>query len=135
MKIKDIMHEILRVPHKLSVADVALLMGTKETGSVLLENNGKPVGLITERDILRKVVSKNMNPSRVNAIEIASYPFITVGPEESVEEAARKMGEHNIRRILVEKDGKIIGKVTAGAINKNVNYAKASSMIGHRPGF
>ncbi len=130
MKIKDIMHEIARLPSNVSAAEVAVLMDKRKTGSVLLESKGGPEGIVTERDILRKVTSKNKSPSRISAIDIASRPLITVGPDESLEEAARRMGENEIRRILVEKDGKIIGKVTAGAITKNVRYITASRIRG-----
>ncbi|MFC1754691.1 cyclic nucleotide-binding/CBS domain-containing protein [Thermoproteota archaeon] len=132
MKIKDIMHEIVRVPHNVRVADVAVIMDERSTGSVLLEDNGKPVGLITERDILRKVVAKKLNPYNVKALDIASFPLITVPPDESLCESARKMGENNIRRIFVEENGRILGKVTSGAITKNVKYVQAERIVGQR---
>ena len=132
MRIKDIMHDILRLPHDISVASVAVAMDTKSTGSVLLEDKGEPIGIITERDVLRKVVAKNKNPAYVKAIDIASYPLISVAPDESIEEAARIMGERNIRRILVMEGNQILGKVTAGAITKNVKYIQAARIIENR---
>ena len=132
MRIRDIMHDIMRVPYDISVASVVAVMDRKCTGSVLLEDRGEAVWIITERDVLRKVVAKNRNPMNVKALDIASYPLITVGPEESLEEAARIMGENNIRRILVRDGSKIIGKVTAGAITKNMRYIHAERILQNR---
>ncbi|MBD3313590.1 CBS domain-containing protein [Candidatus Woesearchaeota archaeon] len=130
MKISEIMHEIKRMPPDVTAADVAMFMGVKETGSVLLEDKGEPLGLITERDILRKVTAKNRNPSKMRAIDIASYPLITVSPDISVEDALDIMGRNSIRRILVSDGLSIIGKVTAGAIAKNIRFLKASALTG-----
>ncbi|MBU0536638.1 MAG: CBS domain-containing protein [Nanoarchaeota archaeon] len=128
MKIKDIMHEIKRMPPTVSAADVAMFMGVKETGSVLLEDKGEALGIITERDILRKVTAKGKNPTQVKAIDLVSYPLITISPDASIEEALEVMGKNNIRRILVADGSRIVGKVTAGAIAKNMRFLKASSM-------
>ena len=69
MKIKNIMHEIKRMPPNVSVLDVAMFMGMKETGSVLIEDKGEPLGIITERDVLRKVYAKNLKPSEIRAMK------------------------------------------------------------------
>lgn len=132
MKVKDIMHNILRLPPNLSVAEIASIMNEKSTGSVLLEDKGKVVGIITERDILRKIVAKKKDPNFVRGIEIANYPLITIEADGTLEEAARRMAENNIRRILVSDNGRIIGKVTAGAITKNVRYIAAERITGER---
>jgi CBS domain-containing protein len=132
MKIKDIMHDIVRAPYDISVASVAVLMEKKVTGSVLLEDKGEPIGIVTERDVLRKVVARNRNPMNVRAIDIASYPLIAVDPDASLEEATEKMANNNIRRILVMQGNQVLGKVTAGAVAKNARYIIAERMISQR---
>jgi signal-transduction protein with cAMP-binding, CBS, and nucleotidyltransferase domain len=129
MRVKDIMHSIMRVPHDLTVAEIAIAMSKKPTGSVLLEEGGKPMGIITERDILRKVVAQKKNPNQVKGYEIASYPLITIDAEMPVEEAGVKMYQHNIRRILISENGNIVGKLTAGAILKNMKYVRMNKML------
>lgn len=132
MKVKDIMHSIIRLPCDMTVAEIAHEMDRKPTGSILLEEGDRIVGIITERDILRKVVAKKKNPTQVKGYEIASYPLITIDAEGSIDEASRMMSEKNIRRILITEDGRIVGKLTANAILKNMKYIQASRMIENR---
>lgn len=129
MKVRDIMHSIMRLPHDMSVAEIAFAMGQNPTGSVLLENNGKEVGIITERDILRKVVAKKRNPSDVRGHEIATSPLITIDANGSLEEASNIMQQNNIRRILITENGKVVGKLTANAVLKNMRYISASKIV------
>ncbi|MCX8146932.1 MAG: CBS domain-containing protein [Candidatus Woesearchaeota archaeon] len=129
MKVKDIMNNIIKVPHTYTVAEIAAIMDRNMTGSVLLEDKGEIVGIITERDIIKKIVAKKKNPAYIKGIEIASYPLITIDANADIEEASRKMEEHRIRRLLVTSGGEIIGKVTSNAIAKNIRYLTASRLI------
>jgi len=129
MRVKDIMHSIMKIPHDLTVAEIAIAMSKKPTGSVLLEESGKPMGIITERDILRKVVAQKKNPNQVKGYEIASYPLITIDAETSIEEAGIKMYQHNIRRILITENGNVVGKLTASAVLKNMKYIRINKLL------
>ncbi|PIN86737.1 hypothetical protein COV19_03305 [Candidatus Woesearchaeota archaeon CG10_big_fil_rev_8_21_14_0_10_44_13] len=135
MKVKEIMHNILRVPHDMTVAEIALAMSKKPTGSILLEDKGSAIGIITERDILRKVVAERKNPNDIKGHEIASYPLITIDADSSIEEAGAKMSQHNIRRILITQGGKVVGKLTAGAVLKNMKYIKVNSLLDYERGY
>lgn len=122
MKVKDVMNKITSVDSRLTISEIAKLMEKVNTGSVVVEEKGKHLGLITERDLIRKIISAEKNPSLVRAKEIMNAPLLTINANEDVENASRMMSEKNIRRLLVEENGKIIGKITQRGISNNIRY-------------
>ena len=122
MKIKEIMHGVTKVPSGTTVSGAAKLMDKKVIGSVLIEEDGSVIGIMTERDILRKVVAKGKNPEEVRAEDIMSWPIITIDASEDIAEASRKFEQHKIRRLIVTEKGQITGIVTANSIAKNIKY-------------
>ncbi len=111
--IKDIMNtNPVITKKKASVLDVVKEMKGEGVGSIIVVENGKPIGVITESDILRKVVAEGKNPSKIMVEEIMSFPPVTVTPETRVEDAIKIMGEKKIRRLPVVKDGKLVGMAT-----------------------
>ncbi len=82
-------------------------------GSIIIVENGKPVGIVTERDILKKVVARNKVPAKVKLEEIMSSPLITIKPTTSLREAAEIMRRRGIRRLpIVDNGGKLVGIIT-----------------------
>jgi CBS domain-containing protein len=87
------------------------LMVKKDVGSIVVTEKGKPVGIVTERDISKRTcISENLCDKRIE--DIMSTPIITVDSETAIGEAGELMDEKNIRRLLVTKDGRIVGIVT-----------------------
>ncbi|MBM4237773.1 MAG: CBS domain-containing protein, partial [Euryarchaeota archaeon] len=76
---------------EMTVREAAKIMKAEKVGSLIIALEGVPVGIVTERDLVNKVVSENKTPSKVRIKEVMSSPLITIGPRESVAEAARKM--------------------------------------------
>ena len=82
-------------------------------GSIIIVENGKPIGIVTERDILEKVVSRNKVPSKVMLEDIMSSPLITIKPTTSLRNAAEIMRRRRIRRLpVVDDTGKLVGIIT-----------------------
>ncbi len=81
-------------------------------GSIVVVENGRPVGIVTESDIIRKVVARNKVPSEVMLEEIMTYPIITIKPTTSIREAANIMLKKGIRRLPVVDGGELVGIVT-----------------------
>lgn len=132
MRVKEIMHNVTHLPADMSVSKAAGIMDKQLIGSVLVEEKGKDIGVMTERDILRKVVAKGKNPDYVTIKEIMTSPIMTIDSNEDITEASRKMSEKRIRRLIVTENGKIVGKVTANSISRNLRYLLGASLVSNK---
>jgi len=116
IKVSEIMtRELITVPPDASIAEVAKLMDENNIGSVIVKEGGRVVGIITERDIIKRYAAKMKDklPSEVKAREIMTDKLITIGEWEDIYEAARKMCEHNIRRLIVrDRNGCTVGIIS-----------------------
>ena len=88
--------------------------------SLLVERQGLPVGVITDRDILRRCAAMGHYPGEVKVEEIMSSPIITIEPDARAGEALNTMIEKNVRRLYVVEGGKIIGRVTQTELSRNL---------------
>ncbi|MDF2956864.1 MAG: Signal-transduction protein containing cAMP-binding [Candidatus Alkanophagales archaeon MCA70_species_1] len=113
MKVKDIMSKsIVTAEVDASVEVAARLMRDKNVGSLVVMKGSVPVGIVTERDLITKVLAENKKPSDVLLKDIMSVPLITIDAESSVSEAIELMREKGVRRLLVLEGGKLVGIVT-----------------------
>ncbi|MGQ9788093.1 MAG: CBS domain-containing protein [Candidatus Hadarchaeaceae archaeon] len=108
--------EVLKVVRGTNVARAAKLMASKDVGSIVVVDGKKPVGILTEKDLLMKVVSEDLKPSKIRVGKIMSAPLITIDPDADIVEAAKIMASHKIRRIPVVKKGKLVGIVNSSDI-------------------
>ncbi|MBM4400726.1 MAG: CBS domain-containing protein [Crenarchaeota archaeon] len=115
MVVKDVMSSpVVTLDEDATSNKVANLMDENELGCVIVTNKtGKPVGIITERDLVIRVLSKNLKPDAVKAKEIMTSPLVTIEPEATVSEAARRMSRLNIRRLGVIYKGNLVGVVSS----------------------
>jgi len=113
--VRDVMvSPVITVREDDTIDKVAEIMDKHGVGSVIVvSSNGEPVGVITARDIVRKVVARGLKPSRVKAADVMSSPIIEIGADEDVREAARKMARFDVRRLIVKHKGKMVGIVTS----------------------
>jgi len=96
----------------LPVDQAAAMMRDRGVGSLIVVQGDTPVGIVTERDIVTKVVAENRASSSLRVRDVMSTPVVSVHPHEDVEAAARKMSQRRIRRLPVVQDGKLVGVVT-----------------------
>lgn len=122
MIVKDIMHHIIKVPLDTTVSEAAKLMDRKVIGSLVIEEGGRMVGIVTERDILRKVVAAERNLDKTTVKDIMSCPLITIASSASLEAANDLMANHKIRRLMVTEDGEIVGIITTRNVMENIRY-------------
>ncbi len=97
----------------LNVTYAASIMKERARGSLVVVDNGKPVGIITERDIVRRLVAEGKSASATKVGEIMSTPLISVGPEATLAAAVRVMYENGIRRLPIVEDDRVIGIITS----------------------
>lgn len=100
--------------------DVADLMKNKKVGSVIvMDKERQPLGIITERDMVKRVCLKNLATSRIKAEEIMSSPLITIMSYDSIDTASRAMTKNKIKRLVVlETDNTITGMLSVSDITK-----------------
>jgi len=117
VSVMDAMNKkVLTASPNTTVAKAAKMMAELGVGSIIIVKGKKPVGILTERDLLMKVVSVDSIPSKVQVGKIMSTPIISIGPGTDITEAARIMAKNNVRRLPVVEHGKLIGIVTASDI-------------------
>jgi CBS domain-containing protein len=115
MVVKDVMSSpVVTLDEGATSNEVANLMDENELGCVIVTNKtGKPVGIITERDLVIRVLAQNLKPDAVKAKEIMTSPLVTIEPEATISEAARRMSRLNIRRLGVIYKGNLVGIVSS----------------------
>jgi malate dehydrogenase (oxaloacetate-decarboxylating) len=109
--VKDYMRRnVYYVDFNATVYEASKIMKAHDVGSVIVKLNDQPVGIVTERDILLKVIGEGKDPKKVKVGEIMSSPLITVKADDTIEEALKKMSIYGFRRLpVVGKNGKIVG--------------------------
>lgn len=107
---------VLTIDPKTSVADAAHLMAKYKIGSLIVKSNSEPEGLITESDIISKVVSKDLKASNIKVSEIMTKDLISISPGSELNEAARLMARSSIRRLPVVNNGKLVGILTSSDV-------------------
>ena len=115
MVVKDIMSSPVVTLNEAATSNkVATIMDENNLGCVIVTNQtGKPVGIITERDLVIRVIAKNLVPDTVKSKEIMTSPLVTIEPEATISEAARRMSRLEIRRLGVVYKGNIVGLISS----------------------
>ncbi len=121
MKIKEIMHGITMINSDASVLEAAKIMSNKDIGSVLIKEKGGRVCIVTERDVLKKVVAKSES-LETKVCDIMTNNVFTIDAEADIEEASELFNKHRIRRLVVMERGNIVGIVTARDVAKSIPY-------------
>ncbi len=100
--------KIVEVGPQQSVRDASAAMWENKIGSVVIQNNGELVGILTERDIL-KAVATGVDVDGTPVADLMSREVVTVGPDWEVDEAAAEMSARNIRHLVLFEDQKVVG--------------------------
>ncbi|MFH2028319.1 MAG: CBS domain-containing protein [Nanoarchaeota archaeon] len=132
MKIKEAMHNVTKVLSTTNIAEAAKIMDQKVIGSVLVEEEDQVIGIVTERDILRKVVAAGKRCEDTTVKDIMNELLITIGSEATLEEASDTMRNNKIRRIVVKDGGEIVGIVTARDLAERIKYSLSSKILRNR---
>ena len=113
VQVKDVMSKDVKVvrPDTL-MKEVVATMNKFDIGSVIVVQSDRPVGIITERDILKRIVEPCLAPEALRAREVMSSPVVTIRDTVSIDEAAKVMVKKRLKRLLVMGDNKLIGILT-----------------------
>lgn len=114
--------EVVIVEPRRTIFEAANVMGDRRVGClIVVDPNREPLGIITERDVLRRVVARGLDPRRVKVFDVMSKPLITAGPETSIRDAARIMVSNRIRRLPVVEGSRLIGIVTSADLARHLS--------------
>ena len=112
-KVRHIMtKDIISIRTNASVSETASAMVRNDIGAVIVAKEGKPIGIITEVDILKRYCIGKASSQELKAEEIMSSPLITIEADAAIGEAAKLMSDNKIRRLLVTEKGVIVGIIT-----------------------
>jgi len=115
--VRDIMRKNVKTVRTDDTAlDAVRKMNKFYITSVVVTNGGRPVGIITSRNILEMVVEPRIDPATMYAKEIMSSPLISVDPYTAVDETAKIMAERGIKKLPVVEDGRVVGIVSTSDI-------------------
>jgi CBS domain-containing protein len=120
VKVSDAMSRSpITVTLKDSVQDCAKKMFSLDVGSLVVQENGILRGIITEKDLIDKVVAKALDPKRRTAADIMTVRLHTISPDKNLQDAVRFMNENGVHRLpVVDQNNKIIGMLTHADIVK-----------------
>ena len=112
-QIRDIMEKnVITIENDKTAQDAAKIIAEKDISFLVILDDGKPQGVLSESDFVRKIAAEDKKASEIKISEIMSYKFRSVGPTTTIEDAIQKMLNNNIRRLLILDDEKLVGVIT-----------------------
>jgi CBS domain-containing protein len=118
--VRDVMDKVVAIESSQPVSEAIDKMVKANAFSLLVEKNGLPVGVVTDRDILRSFAATRHYPDKMAVEEIMHSPIITIESTARVGEALKTMVDKKVRRLYVTEGGKIIGRVTHSEVAKTL---------------
>jgi CBS domain-containing protein len=103
---------VITIEHDKSALEAAQLLSEKDISFLVVIKDGKPIGVVTEKDFVRKIASNDKQASKIPLSDIMSYKFRWVEPSTEIEDAVQKMLNNNIRRLIVLENEKLVGVIT-----------------------
>lgn len=111
--IRDVMQKEVRVVRRdTPMKEVVATMSKYDVGSVVVVQDDRPIGIITERDVLTRLVEQCLAPETLTARYVMTTPVITISENATIEEAAKLMANKKAKRLPVMNSGKIVGILT-----------------------
>jgi CBS domain-containing protein len=111
--VRDIMtRPVITADADMDILSAAKIMGSANVGSLIIVSYGKAKGILTERDLVKKVVAQGVDPRSVLVGEIMSAPVVAIEPDASLRDAAALMLQAGVKRLPVIFNGKLMGIIT-----------------------
>jgi CBS domain-containing protein len=116
--VKSWMRSRISVPSEATIVEVAEVMASEDVGSVLVTVNGVEEGILTERDLTRKILAKGLDPKTTKVKDVMSTPLITIPQDATLWEAAETMSRKRVRRLpVVDEQGRVRGMISTRIIS------------------
>ncbi len=124
IRVKDLMTTPVTTikPTKTAYDAARIMSNENKSGLVVVDEDNKPVGMITERDLAKRIVSAKLDPTAVKVADIMSKPPITIDRHLFIEDAVRLLAKNRIKRLPVVENGKLVGIITATDLTRYIDH-------------
>lgn len=113
IRMRDVMvTKVITTKKDSTVEEAVKLMNEHEIGCLVVTENDRPIGILTERDLLKRILARSKDLKRMMVDEVMSTPLISVEPNVQVGDASRLMFQKNIKKMPIVKEGELLGLVT-----------------------
>jgi CBS domain-containing protein len=113
-----------------SVVEAARLLKSEDVGSLPVVEGDRLVGIVTDRDIVLRVVAEGKDVQSATVRDAASSDLVTIDPQQDLDEALRLMAQHQVRRLpVVEEDGRLVGILAQADVAQEGDDAKTGQMV------
>ena len=119
-QVRDLMvSSVVTIEPATSIVEAARRMIQEEKGPLPVVDGESPVAMVTDRDIIARVVAEGRDPNSVKVEDIATHELVTIGPDQDVNEARQLMDQHELDRILVVEGDKLVGIISEADIRSD----------------
>ncbi|HEY2779090.1 MAG TPA: CBS domain-containing protein [Gaiellaceae bacterium] len=113
-----------------SVVDAAKLMKGEETTIAPIVEAGRLIGVVTDKDIVLRVVAEGRDPQTTKVEDVASRDLVTIDPDEDLHEALAVMAQHDVKRLpVIEEDGTLVGIVAHADVLRHVEAERTETVF------
>jgi CBS domain-containing protein len=119
-KVRDLMtSNVVTIEPSASVVDAAKRMIQQEKGPLPVVEGDRPVAMVTDRDIIARVVAEGRDPSSLTVNDIATTDLVTIGPDQDVQEARQVLAQRELDRVLVVEGDRLVGILSEADIRRD----------------
>jgi CBS domain-containing protein len=119
-KVRDLMStQVVTASPSMSVVDAAKKMQEQEKGPLPIVDGERVVGMVTDRDLVFKVVAANKTPSDCTVADVGTMDPVTIEPDADVDEARQKLGQEQLDRLIVVEGGRLVGIISEADIRRD----------------
>lgn len=123
LTVEDVMvKDIITINAQASALEAAEIMNKYDIGCLIVVEERKPTGIVTERDMLKRVLLQHKDPRKTSVNNIMSRPLIVSTPKTEIRDAVRVMNERRIKRLPVIEDGNLLGLVSLTDVVRSLAY-------------
>ena len=112
-----------------TLVDAAKVMAREDIGPVPIVENGRLVGIVTDRDIIVRAVAEGRDVTSTTVKDVASKDLVTVTPDEDLDRALQLMGQRQVRRIPVVEGDQVVGIVSQADVARAANDEKTGEVV------
>ena len=112
-----------------TLVDAAKVIALEDVGSVPIVENGRLVGIVTDRDIIVRAVAEGRDVTSTTVKDVASKDLVTVTPDEDLDRALQLMGQRQVRRIPVVESDQVVGIVSQADVARAVDEEKTGEVV------